>query len=339
MVSGGGVMRKSKYIDISLLDPTLKSLLEVSLKILPVSYSVITSGVNNLGVDYVVVTTEGIHYNEIYRWDEGGWHLIGADDRSITWEDVTEKPVTYAPSPHSHDNLYYSKSAIDTYLAGKAAATHTHPIEDIEELASILTEKADINHTHDYALPDHNHDGAYVTPAQLSQKADVVHYHAGVYSPVGHGHPEIQDHETRLFNIESGYSEGHTHGNLTQLNLITALKISMWDAVINKAEDSDLIAHTTDTTIHITEAERSFWNNKQDALSGDIVTHTHDTLYNTKAEISAYLGLKADSDMVTTHTGNTTVHVTQTDKDKWNASDITVGTVQPTNSSIWFKTL
>ena len=77
-------MRKSKYIDMSLLDPTLKSLLEVSLKILPVPYSVITSGVNNLGVDYVVVTTEGIHYNEIYRWDAGAWHLIGADDRNIS---------------------------------------------------------------------------------------------------------------------------------------------------------------------------------------------------------------------------------------------------------------
>jgi len=339
MVSGGGVMRKSKYIDMSLLDPTLKSLLEVSLKILPVPYSVITSGVNNLGVDYVVVTTEGIHYNEIYRWDAGVWHLIGADDRSITWDDVTEKPVTYAPSPHSHDNLYYSKSAIDTYLAGKAAATHTHSIENIEELASILTKKADINHTHDYALPDHNHDGAYVTPTQLSQKANINHNHTGVYSSVDHTHAELADHESRLSLIESGYSTGHSHGNLTQLNLITALKISMWDAVINKAENSDLINHTTNTTIHITEAERSFWNNKQDVLSGDIVTHTHNTLYNTKAEISTYLSLKADSDMLTAHTNNTTVHVTQADKNKWNASDITVGAVQPTNSSIWFKTL
>jgi hypothetical protein len=339
MVSGGGVMRKSKYIDMSLLDPTLKSLLEVSLKILPVPYSVITSGVNNLGVDYVVITTEGIHYNEIYRWDAGVWHLIGADDRSITWDDVTEKPVTYAPSPHSHDNLYYSKSAIDTYLAGKAAATHTHSIENIEELASILTEKADINHTHDYALPNHNHDGAYVTPMQLSQKADVVHYHAGVYSPVGHTHAELADHESRLSLIEGGYSEGHFHDNLEQLATITALKISAWDTVSDKAATSVVTAHTGDAEIHVTLSDKTAWNAKQDTLSGDVSTHHHDSRYYTEAEISAYLSLKADSDMLTTHTNNTTVHVTQTDKNKWNASDITVGTVQPTNSSIWFKTL
>lgn len=234
-------MGTPRRIDMTLLDAELQALLETSLKILPVEYTVITSGVNNLGVDYVIITTPGEHRNEIYHWSGTTWELIGADDRRVDWEDVLNKPTTYAPTAHQHDDLYYERSAIDTYLAAKASNVHAHALEDVTNLVSALEGKA----------------------------------------PIGHTHAELADHESRLSLIENGYSAGHSHDNLEQLAAITALKISIWDTVSAKADRTTLLGHT----------------------------------------------------------GNTTVHVTQTDKDKWNTSDITVGTVQPTNSSIWFKTL
>jgi len=332
-------MGAPRRIGMTLLDAELQALLEISLKILPVEYTVITSGVNNLGVDYVIITTPGEHRNEIYHWSGTAWELIGADDRRVDWEHILNKPTTYAPTAHQHDDLYYGRSAIDTYLAAKAPSVHTHTLEDVTNLVSALEGKAPINHTHDYAPLIHDHDGAYATPAQLSQKSDINHNHTGVYSPVDHTHAELADHELRLSLIESGYSEGHFHDNLEQLAAITALKISTWDTVSDKADISVVTAHTGDTEIHVTLSDKTTWNAKQDALSGNVSTHHHDGRYYTKAEIGTLLSAKADSTTLSGHTGNTTVHVTQTDKDKWNASDITVGSVQPTNSSIWFKTL
>lgn len=332
-------MGTPRRIGMTLLDAELQALLELSLKILPVEYTVITSGVNNLGVDYVIITTPGAHHNEIYHWSGTTWELIGADDRRVDWEDILNKPAAYAPTVHAHDNLYYERSAIDTFLAAKAPNVHTHTLEDVANLVSALEGKAPNNHTHDYAPLIHNHDGAYVTPAQLSQKADINHNHTGVYSPVDHTHAELADHESRLSLIESGYSDGHFHDNLEQLAAITALKISAWDTVSDKADTSAVTAHTGDTDIHVTLSDKTAWNAKQDALSGDVSTHHHDGRYYTEAEIGTLLSAKADSTTLSGHIDNTTVHVTLLDKNRWNTSDITVGTVQPTNSSIWFKTL
>lgn len=332
-------MGTPKRIGMTLLDAELQALLALSLKILPVEYTVVTSGVNNLGVDYIIITTPGEHQNEIYHWMGTTWELIGADDRRVDWEDVTNKPTTYAPMAHQHDDLYYGRSAIDTYLAAKAPNVHTHALEDVTNLVSALEGKAPINHTHDYAPLIHDHDGAYATLTQLSQKSDINHNHTGVYSPIVHTHAELVDHEARLSLIEGGYSEGHFHDNLEQLATITALKISAWDTVSDKADTSVVTAHIGDEEVHVTLSDKTAWNAKQDALSGDVSTHHHDGRYYTKAEVGALLSTKADSTTLSGHTGNTTVHVTQTDKDKWNASDITVGTVQPTNLSIWFKTL
>lgn len=67
---------------------------------------------------------------------------------------------------------------------------------------------------------------------------------------------------------------------------------------VQLAEQADLDAHTGDTAVHITEEERTTWNNKVDAsaLSGKVNTATFNS-----------------------HTGNSTVHVTAEERTAWNA--------------------
>lgn len=49
-------------------------------------------------------------------------------------------------------------------------------------------------------------------------------------------------------------------------------------------------------------------------------THSHDDRYYTETEINTKLETKADVNVLTTHTSNSNVHVTSTDKTNWNAA-------------------
>ncbi len=50
---------------------------------------------------------------------------------------------------HVHDSRYYTISALDTALAGKAPTSHSHPISDITGLQSALDGKSSTSHVHD----------------------------------------------------------------------------------------------------------------------------------------------------------------------------------------------
>ena len=39
---------------------------------------------------------------------------------SIDWSNITNKPATFTPSAHNHDDKYYTKNEVDTKLAAKA---------------------------------------------------------------------------------------------------------------------------------------------------------------------------------------------------------------------------
>ena len=102
-------------------------------------------------------------------------------------------------------------------------------------------------------------------------------------------------------------------------------------AVATKADASDLAAHTGNTTIHVTSADKTAWNAKSD-FSGnynDLTNKptipsktsdlTNDSGFQTASDVATAVSGKADSSALTAHTGNTTIHVTAADKTAWNA--------------------
>ena len=123
----------------------------------------------------------------------------------------------------------------------------------------------------------------------------------------------------------------------------TYTKTEVDNALSSKADTSTvtavndaLTAHTANTSVHVTSAEKTTWNNKSD-FSGDyndltnkptiptvptnVSDFTNDAGYITNADITG----KADTtavtqvnDALTAHTANTTIHVTSAEKAEWN---------------------
>ena len=122
----------------------------------------------------------------------------------------------------------------------------------------------------------------------------------------------------------------------------TYTKTEVDNALSSKADTSTvtavndaLTAHTANTTVHVTSAEKTTWNNKSD-FSGDyndltnkptiptvptnISDFTNDAGYITNDDITGKAdtsAVTAVSDALTSHTANTSVHVTSAEKAEW----------------------
>lgn len=82
--------------------------------------------------------------NSSYRWTGDAW--VSNNLGSIDWDDVLNKPTTFAPSAHTH--AISDVTSLQTALDGKAASVHTHAISDVTNLQTTLDGKAASVHTH-----------------------------------------------------------------------------------------------------------------------------------------------------------------------------------------------
>lgn len=95
----------------------------------------------------------------------------------------------------------------------------------------------------------------------------------------------------------------------------------------DKADLSALTSHTANTSIHVTASEKSNWNGKQDQLTaGSGITIVNNVISATggSAPIDAYTKAESDAKFATitnlnSHSGNTTMHITQAERNAWNA--------------------
>ena len=112
--------------------------------------------------------------------------------------------------------------------------------------------------------------------------------------------------------------------------------------ISGKANSSDLTAHTGNSTVHITSAERTKWNAKSD-FSGSYNDLTNKpTIPTVPTKVSAFtndagylthhqdISGKANVSDLTAHTGNSTVHVTAAEKAAWNENALP--SVSPSDS-------
>ena len=89
---------------------------------------------------------------------------------------------------------------------------------------------------------------------------------------------------------------------------------------------SDLTAHTGNNTIHVTAAEKESWSGKQDALTFDSAPTSGSTNPVTSGGVHTALSAKANASALSSHTGDSDIHVTAEEKAAWNAGGVFVAT-------------
>ena len=188
-------------------------------------------------------------------------------------------------------DLYYDKTATDALLAAKADTATTYTKTEVD---TALGNKAD-------------------TSAVTAVASDVQTVSGQVQTKLA----------TSDFNTYTAATATAIDGK-ADTSAVTA---------VNDA----LTAHTADTSIHVTSAEKTTWNNKSD-FSGDyndltnkptiptvptnVSDFTNDAGYITNDDIAGKADTSAVttvSDALTAHTANTTVHVTAAEKAEWDS--------------------
>lgn len=387
-------MKVPHRINFELFDDNLKTLINATAKIFPMSYADVLANLNPNAFEYARVLDVGVHKNEIYYWNVSAFELIGADDLNIVWDEVKNKPVSFIPSAHLHvktdvtdfshyhtrvDITDFTHTHIKTDIADFA---HAHVKLDITDFPILSTVASSGNYTDLIGKPTiptdtnqlaktdvytktqvdtslglksdtaHDHDGRYFTQSQvtssLTGKSDTTHNHDVTYAVkategtvTNQGtlitglRTDTDANTNDIAAIEISMANGDMHSNISILNQLTQILLDSWNSAVT---------HISDAVKHITGAERTAWNAKSN-FSGvytDLTSKpsiptttselTNDLTFQTSAQVAtsisgkadkAYVdtGLagKADSTTLSGHTGNSTVHVLQTDKDTWNA--------------------
>lgn len=87
-----------------------------------------------LGDTVKVTKTEKMYYvvDESKLSSEAGYSVYTAGTAtSVPWSGVTEKPSSYPPASHNHDERYYTETEMNSKLDEKATKVHTHTKSEV----------------------------------------------------------------------------------------------------------------------------------------------------------------------------------------------------------------
>ena len=91
------------------------------------------------------------------------------DPGTTTWEGITNKPETFPPSSHNHDDIYYTETEVDSLLGAKADASAVYTVT---ETNALLAQKADASDVYSKSATDDLLD-AKADASDVYDKSDV----------------------------------------------------------------------------------------------------------------------------------------------------------------------
>ena len=140
-----------------------------------------------LGDSVKVLSTKKMYIvvDESKLSSEDGYEVYTADSAtSVPWSGITDKPNSYTPSDHTHDDRYYTESEIDEKLDTKANTSHGNHVPTTQTAdnatflrndntwAKVTPENIGAQPAGSYALSDHTHDDRYYTESEIDAKLD-----------------------------------------------------------------------------------------------------------------------------------------------------------------------
>jgi hypothetical protein len=269
----------------------------------------------------------------------------GKADASHTHTDyasVSHLHNEYAEVSHSHDNY--------------ALSTHTHT--GFADEAHTHTEYAEVNHSHsNYALTTHNHDSDYAFSTHTHTASEVGaaasgHNHDEDYAEINHNHDTVyanigHDHDEDYAQLLHSHADYATVASLSEVSATVSGKANAShthnDIYYTETEIDTKLAGKADSSHNHTgvydasgaaasalTSANAYTDSKIDALVGEGASTTLDTIGEISSAIednqdaidllNSAIANKANASDLTSHTGNTTIHVTATDKNNWNVA-------------------
>lgn len=255
----------------------------------------------------------------VYEFKAGAWDFVGANDTNIDWTSVQSKPTTFPPSAHTHTldevtETTTKKIMTDTErtkLTGVAANANnyihpaTHPADMITETTTkkLMT---DVERTKLAGVADSANN--YVHPAT---------HPASIIVEAVDKRFMLDAERTKLTGVEAN-ANNYVHPSTHSATMIvedsthrfaTDAEKTTWNG---KADGAAYNTHVADTSIHHTHSNKAALDKV--AYSGVSATLDLKQIETNQSDIAS----KVSTSTFTGHTGNTTIHVTQTDKDSWN---------------------
>lgn len=225
-------------------------------------------------------------------------------------------------------DTYYTETEIDSKVAtlnsaisGKAPSSHTHTIANVTNLQSSLDAlessidgKANTSHSHSAATTS----AAGFMSASDKSKLDGIASGANAYTLPSAG--------SSLGGVKSGGDVTISSGVITVNDDSHNHVISNVDGLQSALDAKAPSSHTHDDRYY-TESEIDA---KFNAVIGEGASETLDTIGEISAAIednqdmldtlNSAIGAKASMSDLTSHTGNTTVHITATERNNWDAA-------------------
>lgn len=220
------------------------------------------------------------------------------EDIVDTKANVIHNHTEYAPATHSHSEyaLQTSVDALEMEIDGKANAVHSH------------TEYASSAHEHDeYAEVGHNHNTSY---------APISHFHTDYVTTV--------DFNTLETEVDGKANENHVHDNYATVSDLNELSSVVSDKANASHSHNDI--YYTETEINgklATKADSSHNHTGVYDVSGAAASALSSAQTYTDEAIDALsetVDTKANTSDLASHTGNSTVHITSTERNNWNAA-------------------
>lgn len=176
----------------------------------------------------------------------------------------------YASSTHEHEDYSLTTHTHTASEVGAAPSTHNHNGSYASVIHNHDSVYSNLGHDHneDYAPLSHSHNN-YATTTALNELSDVVsgkanvsHSHGDLYYTEDEIDEMIADKASATHNHTGVYDESGSAANaLTSAKAYTDSEVeTLNESISAKANASDLTTHTGNTTIHITNAERTNWN-------------------------------------------------------------------------------
>lgn len=204
-----------------------------------------------------------------------------------------------ADSNHSHDDKYYTESEIDSKLSGKANSSHNHAASNITS-GTLSSDRLP-------TVPVAKGGTGATTEAAARTNLD-VYSKSEVDSALSGKAASSHNHDTK-YDAKGAAASALESANDYTDEQITALLDGADDTTLDSIKElADAIKENDDAI----EALNSIAAGKANA------THSH--AISDVTNLQSTLNAKAAQTSLDSHTGNTTVHITATERTNWNAA-------------------